>query len=79
MRFCHAFTLTANSRDGKQARVPRKCVGAKAGVRCDQLQFIVFFPRAIFLQQIARPARYSKNLTEFPFAHNFSKSDLEVL
>jgi hypothetical protein len=79
MRFCHAFTLTANSRDGKQARVPRKCVGAKAGVRCDQPQLIGFFPRAIFLQQIARPSRYPKNLTEFPFAHNFSKPDLEVL
>jgi hypothetical protein len=78
MRFCHPFPLTANSRDPQQARVSRKR-GAKAGVQSNQPQFIVFFPRAIFLQQIARPIPCPKNLTEFPFAHNFSKHDLEVL
>jgi hypothetical protein len=48
MRFCHAFTLTANSRDGKQARVPRKCVGAKAGVRCDQPTINWLLPAGYF-------------------------------
>jgi hypothetical protein len=45
MRLCHLFTLTANSGDGKQARVPHKRIGAKAGVQCDQPQRIVFSPR----------------------------------
>ncbi len=79
MRFCHPFTLTANSRDAQQARVSRKRIGAKAGVQSNQPQLIVFFPSTIFLQQILRPAQSPRNLTEFPFAHNFSKPDLEVL
>jgi hypothetical protein len=79
MRFCHPFTLTANSRDGKQARVPRKRIGAKASVQCDQPQLIVFSPRVIVLRQIARPTRCPRKLTEFPFGPNFSKPDLEVI
>ena len=79
MRFCHPFTLTANSRDGEQTLVRHKRVGPKSRVQCDQPHFIVFSPRTIFLKQIARPSPSPKNLTEFPFAHNFSKPDLEVL
>jgi hypothetical protein len=76
MRFCHPFTLTANSRDGKQALARHKRIDAKSGVQCDQTP--VFSP-TIFLRQIARPTRCPKNLTEFPFGPNFSKPDLEVL
>jgi len=79
MRFCHPFTLTANSRDGEQALARHQRFGAKAGVQSDQPQFTVFFSRAIFFQKIARPTRRPQNLTEFPFAPNFSKPDLEVL
>jgi len=79
MRFCHPFTLTANSRDVEQALARRKRIGAKVGVQSDQPQFTVFFSRAIFVQKIARPTRRPQNLTEFPFAPNFSKPDLEVL
>jgi len=79
MRFCHPFTLTANSRDGEQALARHQRFGAKAGAQSDQPQFTVFFSRAIFFQKIARPTRRPQNLTEFPFAHNFSKPDLEVL
>ena len=79
MRFCHPFTLTANSRDGEHALARHQRIGAKAGVQSDQPQFIVFFSRAIFFQKIARPTRHPHNLTEFPFATNFSKPDLEVL
>jgi len=79
MRFCHPFTLTANSRDGEHALVRRKRIGAKVGVQSDQPQFTVFFSRAIFFQKIARPMRRPQNLTEFPFAPNFSKADLEGL
>jgi len=78
MRFCHPFTLTVNIRDGKKALVRRKCIGAKSRVQCDQPHFIVFSPRTIFPKQIASPSPSPKNLTEFPFAHNFSKTDLEV-
>jgi hypothetical protein len=79
MRFCHPFTLTANSREVEQALARHKSIEAKASVQYDQTQFIVFFSRAIFFQKIARPTRRPENLTEFPFAHNFSKTDLEVL
>ena len=79
MRFCHPFTLTANSRDVEQALARRKRIGAKAGVQSDQPQFTVFFSRSIFFQKIARPTRRPQNLTEFPFAPNFSKPDLEGL
>lgn len=84
MRFCDLFTLTANSLGSEPALAPHKRIGAKACVQCDQPQFIVFFPRAIFLQliflrKIARPTWRPKNLTEFPFGPNFSKPDLEVL
>ena len=79
MRFCHPSTLTANSCDAKKARVSRKRIGAKAGIRSDQPQLIVLFPSAIFLQPISRPARSPRNLTEFPFGPNFSKPDLELL
>jgi hypothetical protein len=79
MRFCHPFTLTANSRDGEQALARHKRIGANAGVQSDQPHCIVLFSRAIFFQKIARPTRHPQNLTEFPFAHNFSKPDLEVI
>jgi len=79
MRFCHPFTLTANSRDVEQALARHQRFGAKAGVQSDQPQFTVFFSRAIFFQKIARPTRRPQNLTEFPFAPNFSKPDLEGL
>jgi hypothetical protein len=79
MRFCHPFTLTVNIRDGKKALVRRKCIGAKSRVQCDQPHFIVFSPRTIFLKWIARPTPFRENLTEFSFARNFSKPDLEVL
>ena len=79
MRFCHPFTLTANSRDGEQALARHQRFGAKAGAQSDQPQFTVFFSRAIFFQEIARPMRRPENLTEFPFAPNFSKPHLEGL
>jgi hypothetical protein len=79
MRFCHAFPLTANSRDGEQALVYHKRVDPKSRVQRDQPRFIVFSPRTILPKQIASPSPSPKNLTEFPFAHNFSKTDLEVL
>jgi hypothetical protein len=77
MRFCHPFALIASSRACKQELARRKRIGAS--VQCGQPQFIVFSPCAIFLQPIARPTRRPRNLTEFPFAHNFSKPDLEGL
>ncbi len=76
MRFCHPFTLTANSRDHEQALICHKRVDPKSRV---QPHFIFFSPRAIFPKQIASPSPSPENLTEFPFAHNFSKPDLEVL
>ena len=79
MRFCHPFTLTANSRDVEQSLARHQRIGAKTGVQSHQPQFTVFFSRAIFVQKIARPTRRPQNLTEFPFAPNFSKPDLEVL
>ena len=79
MRFCHPFPLIANSRDGEQALVRHKRVDPKSRVQRDQPHFIVFFPRTIFPERIARPAPSPKSLTEFPFTHNFSKPDLEVL
>jgi hypothetical protein len=79
MRFCHLLRLTPSSRDGKQGLIPHKRIGAKSSVQCDQSHFIVFSPRTIFLSRIVRPPRYPKNLTEFPFAPNFSKPDLEGL
>ena len=79
MRFCHPFSLTANSRDGEQALVCHKRVDPKCRVQRDQPHFIVFSPRTIFPKHIASPSPSPKNLTEFPFAHNFSKTDLEVL
>ena len=76
MRFCHPFTLTANSRDHEQALICHKRVDPKSRV---QPHFIFFSPSAIFPKQIASPSPSPENLTEFPFAHNFSKPDLEVL
>ena len=78
MRFCHPFPLTANSRNGEQALVCHKRVDPKSRVQRDQPHFIVFSPRTIFPKQIASPSPSPKNLTEIPFAHNFSKTDLEV-
>jgi hypothetical protein len=79
MRFCHPFPLIANSRDGEHALVCHKRVDPKSRVQRDQLHFIVFPPRTIFPKQIATPRPSPKNLTEFQFAHNFSKPNLEVL
>lgn len=79
MRFCHPFILTASPRDGEQTLVCHKRVDPKSSVQRDQLRFVVFFLCTIFPGHIARPAPSAKNLTEFPFAHNFSKPDLEVL
>ena len=79
MRFCHSFILTASPRDGEQTLVRHKRVDPKSRVQRDQPNFIVFSPRTIFPKQIASPSPSPKNLTEFPFAHNFSKTDLEVL
>ena len=75
MRFCHPFTLTANSRDVEQALARHQRVDPKSRV---QPHFIVFSPRAIFPKQVASPSPSPKNLTEIPFAPNFSKPDLEV-
>jgi len=79
MRFCDLFTLTANSFGSEQALARHKQVDPKSRVQRDQPNFIVFSPRTIFPKQIASPSPSPKNLTEFPFAHNFSKTDLEVL
>lgn len=79
MRFCHPFTLTASPRDSEQTLVRHKRVDPKSSVQRDQPHFVVFFLCTIFRRHIARPAPSPKNLTEFPFAHNFSKPDLEVL
>jgi hypothetical protein len=79
MRFCHPFTLTANSCDGKQAVPSHRRIGLKPTVQCDQQHLMIFFPRAIVPGQIARPTPCPENLTEFPCAPNFSKPDLEGL
>jgi hypothetical protein len=79
MRFCHPFSLTAVSPDGEQALIRHSRIAPKHAVQLDQPPWIVSSSRAIFPGQIARPAPSRKNLTEFPFAHNFSKPDLEVL
>ena len=79
MRFCHLFPLTPNSRDGAQALVCPKRADPKSRAQRDQPHFIVVSPRTIRPKQIASPRPSPNNLTEFPFAHNFSKTDLEVL
>ena len=79
MRFCHSFTLITNSCDAEKALARHQRVGAKSRVQCDPPHFVVSSARAIFLRQIVRPTPSPTNLTEFPFAHNFSKTDLEVL
>ena len=79
MRFCHPFTLPASPRDGEQTLVRQKRVDPKSRALRDQPHFIVFSLRTIFRRHIPRAASFPKNLTEFPFAPNFSKPDLEVL
>jgi hypothetical protein len=84
MRFCHPFTLITNPRDGAKALARPEHTGAKSHVQCDPPHFAVSSARAIFLQpiflrKIACPTGCPRNLTEFPFARNFSKPDLEVL
>ena len=79
MRLCHPFTPTADSRDGKQASPCHRRIGLKPTFQCDQPHLIVCSPHAIFPGQILRPTPCPKNLTEFPFAHKFSKPGLEVL
>lgn len=79
MRFSHPFSLTANSHDTGRVRPRHERIGGKSSVRCDQAPSNVRFPRAIFLGQISRPTPSRKNLTEIPFAPNFSKPDLDVL
>jgi hypothetical protein len=79
MRFCHPCTPTSDSRDGKQAAPFHRRIDLTPTVQRDQPHLIVFSPHAIFPGQIARPTPCPKDLTEFPFAHNFSKPGLEVL
>jgi hypothetical protein len=79
MRFCHPFPLTANAHDGEHALFQHKQVTAKSRAERDQRRFIVFSPRTIFPGPIARPTPFRKNLTEIPFAPNFSNTNLEVL
>ena len=79
MRFRHPFTLKASPRDREQTLVRHKRVDPNSSVQRDQPHFVVFFLSTIFPKQIACPSSSPKNLTEFPFAHNFSKTDLEVL
>jgi hypothetical protein len=79
MQFCHPFTLTASSCDAKHTSPFHRRIDPKSSVQRDQPHFIVFSPRTIFLRQIAPPTPCPRNLTEFPFAHNFYKPDLEVL
>jgi hypothetical protein len=71
--------LTANSRDAKEAPESHKCIRAKSGVQCDQPCLIVFSPPPAFLGEISRPTRCPENLTEFPFAPNFSLPGLEAI
>jgi hypothetical protein len=78
MRFCHAFPLTANSHDGKQALACHRRFCPKTSVQYDQPHFIVLSARTILFSQIACPTLLPNNLTEFPFGPNFSKPDLEV-
>jgi hypothetical protein len=78
MRFCHPFTLTASSRDEKQASPFHRRIGLKPTVQCDQPHLIVC-SGAIFRGQIAHPTPCPKNLTESPFGPNFSQPDLEGL
>lgn len=79
MRFCHSFILTTSPRDGEQTLVRHKRVDPKSRVQRDQPHFIVSSPRTIFPKQIVSPSPSPNNLTEFPFAPNFSKPDLEGL
>jgi hypothetical protein len=79
MRFCDLFTPTVHSLGSEQALAPHKRIEAKFCVQCDQPHFVVFFLCTISPRRIMRPAPSPKNLTEFPFARNFSKHDLEVL
>jgi hypothetical protein len=79
MRFCHPFSRTANARDGAQALIGHTRINPKSRVLCPPPHFIVFSSRIILVRPIALPTRRLENLTEFPFAHNFSKPDLEVL
>jgi hypothetical protein len=79
MRFCYPFPPTADSRDGKQAPPFHRRIGLKPTVQCDQPHLIVFSPHAIFPGLIACPTSCPRNLTEFPFGHNFSKPGLGVL
>jgi len=79
MRFCHPFPLTANTRDGEHALIGHVRIDPKSSVQCAPLRFVVFSSRIILVSQIALSTRRLENLTEFPFAHNLSKPDLEVL
>jgi len=79
MRFCHPFPPTANSRDGEHVLIGHTRIDPKSSVQCALPRFVVFSSRIILVSQIALSTRRLENLTEFPFAHNFSKPDLEVL
>lgn len=84
MRFCHLAIPITNSRDGEKELARHKRIGAKSRVQCDLPHFMVSSARTIFFGQIfvgkiESPTRCLTNLTGFPFAHNFSKPDLEVL
>jgi len=77
MRFAHSFTFGASSRNDKRRLASHQRIGAQSGVPCDQPLSSVFSPRAIPLVPITRSTQSQRNLTEFPFAANFSKPDLE--
>ena len=79
MPFCRLFPLRSNPRDGQKELAHPKRMRAKSRVQCDYPPVIVLFPRTIFPALSTPPARHPMNLTEFLFAHNFSKPDLEVL
>ena len=79
MQFCPPFPLTANSRDGERALSGHTRIDPKSSVQGAQPHFVVFSSRIILVSQIALLTRRLENLTEFPFAHNFSKPNLEVL
>jgi hypothetical protein len=77
MRFAHSFTFGARSRSAKRRLASHQRIGAQSGVPCDQPLSGVFSPCAILLEPIAPSTQGQRNLTEFPFAANFSKPDLE--
>lgn len=79
MRFCYFFGLTASSPDARQTLARHRRFVSGSRIPCGQAHLFVYSRRSIFLRPITRPTWCPQNLTEFPFAHNFSMPDLEVL